>query len=124
MNAPGAVPGSTGKSRTVRYAGSSTTTANGSDTLPTYCRNGLHLRTPDNLLTNSRGNAQCKPCRYAADMRYINSPKGKVVRSRRDAKYKASFNGYWKRRSRELEQYRVNTLEKLAVLLKEQGLNL
>lgn len=124
MNAPGAVPGSTGKSPTALCVDTSTITASGSGTPPTYCRNGLHLRTPDNLLVNSRGNAQCKPCRYAADMRYINSPKGKVVRSRRDAKYKASFNGYWKRRSRELEQYRVSTLEKLAVLLKEQGPNL
>lgn len=124
MNAPGAGPGSGDRSPIVPYAGSSTTTASGSGTPPTYCRNGLHLRTPDNLLVNSRGNAQCKPCRYAADMRYINSPKGKLVRSRRDAKYKASFNGYWKRRSRELEEYRVSTLEKLAVLLKEQGPNL
>ena len=113
-------PGSTGKSRTVRYAATSTITPNTSGTRPTYCRNG-HQRTPENTYRRPDGYIQCRPCKMLSNLRYNTSEKGIEATLRKHYRYNNSLAGYWRIQKFSLERQRAAIEAKLDALAEEEA---
>jgi len=66
------------------------------------CRKGLHERTPETTYTRPDGRIQCRPCKIAANARYLSSEKAVPALRRKDHRYDYSTLGMLRQARRQL----------------------